>query len=300
VTADPPDARPVGSVARAVLGTYPPSFRERYGDELQALVEDTGAGPRVLADLLAGSARAWLCPSFAGDARRVARRRLATVSTVWVCWCALFVATPAVLRLVEDPPPAGYHPDNGGWGVVHDAVSLCLVLGWLLVLAVGVPVGLRALRSAAVRRAVLPPVALLVLCAVMFVPLKVYAARHWVAQGRPATAADIPLWWVLLALTFVVALGVDAVWGALAGAVALRRADVESQRLRAASLVAAALLVPMAVLVGLLTCVVVAGAGLGGAGVLAPVVAAAVVGSVVALAVAAVSAARGLRVAGAR
>ncbi len=287
--------------ARTLLATYPPSFHERYGDELTALVEDTGCGPRVLLDLLAGSVRAWVRPSFAGDPNeRARRRRLATVSTVWVCWCAVFVATGALLRAVEDPPPLGFDPGRGGWGVAHDAVSTALAVGWALVVAVGAPLGLRALRRhPSVRRAVLPPVVLLVSCVLMFVPLQVYAARHWIAAGRSAADSDIPLWWALLGAVFVLSLAVDAVWGTVALAVALRRAELDEARLRLPSFVAAALVLPMAVVVVLLAVVALAGAHPSAAGPLAPLVYVAVASLLAVLGVASVSAARGLRVAAA-
>lgn len=44
---------------RLLLGLYPPSFRERYGDELEALVEDTASSPRISRDLAVGALRAW-------------------------------------------------------------------------------------------------------------------------------------------------------------------------------------------------------------------------------------------------
>ena len=205
-------------LARVAPLAYPPSFRERYGPELSALVVDTGTSPRVAADLAVGALRAWLRPVLGVDpAERVRQRRLATVSTVWVCWCATFVATAGLLRALEDPPPPGFDPDHGGWLVVHDVVLTALTVGWVLVLLVGVPIGLVALRRhRSVRRLVAGPVALLVVCAAMAAPLQLYAASHWIAAGYAAADADLPLWWVLLGLTFVLLLGVDAVWGTVA------------------------------------------------------------------------------------
>jgi hypothetical protein len=283
--------------ARAALATYPPSFRERYGSELASVVVDTGTDRRVLADLLLASARAWLRPSLPGDpSERVRGRRLATVSTVWVCWCAVFVAGAALLRAIEDPPPVGFDPNTGGWGVAHDAVATALAVGWLLILVVGAPVGLRAvLRQRSVRRAVVPPVLLLALCVLMFVPLQYYAARHWIAAGASAADSDIPLWWALLALAFVLALGVDAVWGTLALAVGLRRAGLDAVRLRWPTAAAVLLVVPMAVVVVLLVVVALAGAHPSAAGSFAPLVYVAVAGLLAVLTVASVSAVRGLR-----
>ena len=293
-----PTPPPLPWSARAALATYPPSFRARYGTELSALVQDTGTGRRVLLDLVAGSARAWLRPCLPADAaERVRGRRLATVSTVWVCWCAVFVASTALLRVLEDPPPAGFDPNRGGWGVVHDTLGTGLAVGWVLILIVGAPIGVRALRRPSVRRVVVPPLVLLALCVLMFVPLQVYASRHWIAAGRSAAESDIPVWWAVVALAFVLALGIDAAWGTVALASGLRRAGLDVDRLRRPAIAAALLVVPMAVVVALLVAVVLLGTHPGAAGVLAPLVIPTVVALLVVLAVAAVSAVRGLRVA---
>ncbi len=293
-----PRPAPLRWSARALLATYPPSFRARYGAELSALVEDTGTGRLVLLDLVAGSTRAWLRPCLPADpAGRVRGRRLATVSTVWVCWCAVFVSSAALLRVLEDPPPAGYHPNHGGWGVLHDTIATALAVGWVLILVVGAPLGVRALRRSCVRRVVLPPLVLLALCAAMFVPLQVYASRHWVAAGRSPVESDIPPWWAVLAVAFVLAMGVDAAWGTVALSAGLRRAGLDVDRLRRPSIAAALLVVPMAVVVVLVVVVALLGTRPGAAGVLAPLVVVTVVALLAMLAVATVSAVRGLRVA---
>ncbi|MBN9620136.1 MAG: hypothetical protein J0H43_10470, partial [Actinobacteria bacterium] len=77
----------------AALRAYPPSFRERYGPELTALVEDLPTTPRNTVDLLVGAARAWLRPRFGADGRR--GRLQATLATTWLAWCAGFLAAPA-------------------------------------------------------------------------------------------------------------------------------------------------------------------------------------------------------------
>jgi len=50
---------------RLLLSLYPPRFRERYGAELQALVEDTSSPKRLTLDLALGAAKAWTGPRFA-------------------------------------------------------------------------------------------------------------------------------------------------------------------------------------------------------------------------------------------
>lgn len=258
-----------GAAARLALLAYPPSFRERYGVEMAGLVEDRGGGASVVTDLLVGAARAWARPFLGGDeAERVRLRRQATVSTVWVSWCGVLVVSSAVLRLVEDPPPPGFRPGDGGWLLVHDLVGTALAVGWLLVLLAGVPLGLRALRRGpSVRRAVLPPVAMLAGCVLLFVPLQAYASGHWLGRGVAADVADPPLWWVLLAVFWALALAVTAAWGTVGFAVGLRRAALPATALRLPARTAVLVVLPMAVVVVLVVAVALVGAGPGAAGV---------------------------------
>lgn len=93
----------IDMAARLALRAYPPSFRERYGLELEALVEDTGAGPGVVADLLIGALRAWLHPVIPDESTEGRRRRMqASVATTWVTWCAALYALPMLRLILSD------------------------------------------------------------------------------------------------------------------------------------------------------------------------------------------------------
>ena len=98
---------PVG--ARLLVLFYPPSFRARYGAELEAVIEDTGVTGRVVLDLLYGALRAWVVPSYVtGDAAARRRWRLeASVSTLFVCWCVALGAVAVFSRAVADKPVPG-------------------------------------------------------------------------------------------------------------------------------------------------------------------------------------------------
>ena len=50
------------AAVRAVLALYPPAWRERYGDEVCALVEDSGTGPAILLGLAWRAAPVWISP----------------------------------------------------------------------------------------------------------------------------------------------------------------------------------------------------------------------------------------------
>lgn len=93
----------IDRAARVALRAYPPSFRERYGPELEALVEDTGARPAVVADLLVGALRAWLHPVMPHESAEHRRRRMqASVATTWVTWCAALYALPILDLILSD------------------------------------------------------------------------------------------------------------------------------------------------------------------------------------------------------
>ncbi|MGA7173335.1 MAG: hypothetical protein WCB86_06395 [Candidatus Dormiibacterota bacterium] len=51
---------------RLLMSLYPRRFRERYGAELRALVEDTSSSERMTLDLALGVLKAWTGPSSAG------------------------------------------------------------------------------------------------------------------------------------------------------------------------------------------------------------------------------------------
>lgn len=100
----------INMAARVALRSYPPSFRERYGRELEALVEDTGAGPSIVADLLVGALRAWLHPVMPEESAERRRRRMqASVATTWVTWCAALYALPILGFILSEEP--GLTPD---------------------------------------------------------------------------------------------------------------------------------------------------------------------------------------------
>ena len=107
-------------LTRAVLATYPPSFKDRYGLEQRALLEDLGT-KGTTGNLLSGSLRAWLTPSFGERGPQWRRQRLlATASTIWVMWVAAFFGTMTWTRSVGDPPVPAMQT---GWGWNLDEIA---------------------------------------------------------------------------------------------------------------------------------------------------------------------------------
>ncbi|HET7900614.1 MAG TPA: hypothetical protein VFL59_05460 [Candidatus Nanopelagicales bacterium] len=238
------------SARQIALATYPPWFRERYGDELAALCEDHGQDARITVDLAVGAARAWLRPSLGGSTAEQRRLRLmASVSTVWVTWCVVVVGTIATLRLLEDPAAPGLDVHTSGWVLSGHVATAAIGIGAVLITAAGSVLGWRGMRaSAEVRRLMTGP--LLVLAGVVLgvVPLAL------AALAAPANARDdFPAWFVLGLLAWTLLLAVTCIWWTIAVPRALRAAGPAFDALRipaiAACIVAALLLAPAGLLV---------------------------------------------------
>jgi len=212
------------------LAAYPPSFRERYGEELAALSEDHGRSRRATADLAVGAARAWVRPTFARSPAEVRRLRpLSSISTVWVCWCVVVVGTMATLRLLEDPAAPGLDVQTPGWVLAGHLTTAAIAIAAVLITAAGAAPGWRAMRSSAVvRRLMIGPLAVLVLVVVGFVPIALVAIRtpavNHTKQFSPLFAVGLLVWTLVVAIT--------AIWWTIAIPRALRAARPKLNALR--------------------------------------------------------------------
>jgi hypothetical protein len=225
---------------RLALRVYPPSFRERYGAELEALVEDTGSGPLTVANLLWGALRAWLRPVLPKEPGE--RRRLqASVSTTWVAWCAGFLVSPATnWALLDDPVPGA----TAGVRLLLQVAQIAMVLGWLLVLLAGVPLGLRvALTAFRTRdhrslRPLWTPVALLVVEAIG-------AGLLVLLRGDVSTQPTRAF--LMLGLLWTLGFGALVLTGAAGPALALTRARPRREFLRLPALLGVLVAVALSV-----------------------------------------------------
>jgi hypothetical protein len=89
-------------LARAMLALYPPAWRARYGDEVRALLEDSGAGPRTIASLAWHAAPAWIWPP--GHLHDRPARMRASLTTVLAAWTALAGLAIVFAALAQDQP----------------------------------------------------------------------------------------------------------------------------------------------------------------------------------------------------
>jgi hypothetical protein len=74
-------------LARAALALYPPSWRARYGDEVRALLEDSGGGLAAVASLAWRAVPAWLWPPRHLHDRQARMR--ASLGTALMSWSML-------------------------------------------------------------------------------------------------------------------------------------------------------------------------------------------------------------------
>jgi hypothetical protein len=211
-----------------LMAAYPPSFRARYGAELDSLVEDTPPSARVAGDLLINAARAWIRPVGIGNGPARRRWRLeATMSTAFVAWCSAVVAMSGFSRGVDDSalPGLGTEPTASFFRVAESGfatIALVMVVGLLFYACV---VLLPAIRRN--QRGVWLPIALPIVGAGAWGGLSVllgFLVSHLTQPEAPTLALLIPVGILLLAW---VALGGLCLLACAAGAtLALRRAHL--------------------------------------------------------------------------
>ena len=229
----PRRARGAGVLARVALGLYPPAWRARYGDEVRALLEDSGGGPRAAVSLAWHAVPAWAWPArhlFDRPARM--RASLATTGMAWTLLAglaAVFVQLAQAQGSSQTLTLARYPVIQWSYWVFDGAV----IISVLAVAAGGVPLWLRMFRDA---RAARRPRELACLLAPVAVPA-VYLAASTVIAGlvrqpaarvvpwQPRPVADlangmIGPWWFL---ALVIAGFAAAVASAAGLGLALRR-----------------------------------------------------------------------------
>jgi len=153
-------------LTRAALALYPPSWRARYGDEVLALLGDSGGGPVAVASVAWRALPAWFSPPLPDRPTRM-RASLATALMSWSMLAGLGLVFAQLTQLQGLTAPG--HPELRWAYAVFDvtlaASALIAGLGglplWLLMLR-------RARREHRVRDAVylflplLAPVAYLI------------------------------------------------------------------------------------------------------------------------------------------
>lgn len=198
-----------GVLAHAALALYPAPWRARYGDEVRALLDESGADLRTIASLAWQALPAWVWPArHLYDRPARMRASLATVLMAWTALTGLALVFAQLTQAQGLRPPG--HPIIGWAYWVFDVAVLVSVL---VVAAGGLPLWLLMLRSA--RREHRPrDIAYLLSPAV--VPA-MYLAAVIVAVRLISHAHGVGQWWFLgFVLLGFAAGGVSAAGPALA------------------------------------------------------------------------------------
>lgn len=138
----------LGRLARVALALYPAAWRERYGDEVRALLDDSGADVRTVAGLAWQAALAWAWPPrHLHDRPARMRGSVATVLVAWTMLAGLGLVFDQLTQLQGARSPA--HPLIGWSYWVFDAAVTVSVAG---VVIGGLPLWLLMMRTAVRRR----------------------------------------------------------------------------------------------------------------------------------------------------
>jgi hypothetical protein len=229
-----------------LVALYPCAWRERYREEMLALVADDPPGVRGLASLVRGALAEHLHPRAGLRAGRDVRMRL-SVGALFACWLGISLAGVTFQKVTENIPFDGPSIDaSQGYHLL--ALGRGLTLAGALLGAAAVAVGGLPLLWQAVRRAAspgqsrlrlllaLPPLSVAVLAAFAGVVL-------WLA---PARGERFPAAWILTAsVPFALASAACILTCALVPRAVLRVIEPPTESLRRASLAGVALAAAM-------------------------------------------------------
>jgi hypothetical protein len=135
---------------RRLMVLYPAAWRRRYGDEFEALLEQTPLTFRTLFDVGVSAVDAHLNPT--GPMRKwpfMFERLRSSELAVFACWILFVVSGLGFAKMTENwdlfPPPGG---DSLAIGLAYDAVIVGAMVALLGVLVAGVPIAWAIIRSA--------------------------------------------------------------------------------------------------------------------------------------------------------
>jgi len=114
-------------LSRAALALYPPSWRARYGDEVRALLDDSGGGLAAVASIAWRAVPAWICPpKHLHDRPGRMRSSLATALVAWSMLTGLGLVFAQLTQLQGFTAPG--HPEVRWAYAVFDGSLFCSAL----------------------------------------------------------------------------------------------------------------------------------------------------------------------------
>ncbi len=193
MSAPQPGGSRASVLARAAIGLYPPAWRARYGDEVRALLDDSGAGPLAAVGLAWHAVPAWVRPP--RNLYDQPARMRASLATVLMAWTALAGLAAVFIQLAQAQPSAqsrtlAQHPViQWSYWVFDGAVGVSV----LAVIVGGLPLWLRMLHAARPERRRREVALLLAPVAVPALYVAVYAVvAGLVRRSGPPTGSVLP------------------------------------------------------------------------------------------------------------
>ena len=232
--------------ARLALRLYPPAWRDRFGAEFGALLDETRATPSVLFDVLVAAVDAHLHPT--GPRRRwplMIERLRSSELVVFASWVVFVVAGLAFQRMTEGAPFPAIGADQPAVGWTYLAVVAGAVVSLCSVIFASLPIALSIARTAIATRRwrhvgllAVPPVALAIWVGLTAVLLALI----------DPPASDVAR--IALFLVWVGAFAIAAVASTVAVSAAALEAEVDATLYQRAALPAALTAAAMLVCVG--------------------------------------------------
>lgn len=230
---------------RLAIRLYPAPWRDRYGDEFGALLEDTRMSVPVVFDVLVAAVDAHVHP--AGPHRRwplmIERLRRSELA-VFASWVVFVVAGLAFQRMTEGEPFAPIAASQAVVGISYAIIVAGAVVSLVAVAIAGVPIALAIAGAAIDQRRwrqlallAVPPIAL-----ALWIGLTLYL----VSRGDPPSTDP---WRLVTFLGWVGSFVVAAIASTVAVGAAALAAEIDGSLYRRASLPAVVTALAMAVVV---------------------------------------------------
>lgn len=215
-----------------LLALYPEAWRERYGAEVSALMEDDPPGTRGLASLLLGAADAHVRPQRSWRERVPPSTSMRlSVGALFACWMLVALAGSAFAKETEGLSPVEH--EHGLLIAARDMITIGAFAGAAAIALGGLPLVWQALGAAVRRRdrrlaglLAAPALAAGLLLALAELLLLVAPSRHGRFPPSFVLGVLVPLTLAVLACAAV---------GALAPKAVMRRAQPPARLLRLAA-----------------------------------------------------------------
>ncbi len=129
---------------------YPPRWRERYGDEFEALLEECLHSPLDVVDIFLGAldARLYFSTELNWRLMNMVNKLRTTFLMVFTAYIGFIIGGLSFYGLVDDSPAAALMKTDSALSTAWMAVAVGSLVTLLAVMVGGVPLGLAVLRRA--------------------------------------------------------------------------------------------------------------------------------------------------------